>query len=92
MNRTFPKPTEISALAAWGNVRETATPVVAGIFAIASEARPAEDIWKAPTQAEWDAVSMAVAEFVRHGDFERDADDRYQWGEETLIVSPDLTT
>ena len=87
MNRTYPKPTETSRLAAWGNVRETATPVVAGIFAIATTERSAEAIWRAPTQSEWDHVKMAIAEFVRNGDFERAHDNRYEWGEETMTVT-----
>ena len=70
----------------WANTRETHKAVAVAIHAIADSKRSPEAIWEAPTQAEWDHVAMAVAEYVREGDFPAEDDGRYSWGQETVRI------
>lgn len=86
-SRNYPKPESLatrSQLRAFGAPRETHEAVVAAIFAIASSKRPADAIWTAPTPAEWDHVTMAVQEYITHGDFE--PEDSYSWGQEAITL------
>lgn len=70
----------------WAETRETSPVVAMAIFAIASGARPAEEIWESPDAAEWDAVTMIVEQATTNGDFEPSDDGRYQWGLETIKI------
>ena len=79
-NRNYTTP---SVPADWANSRETDMAVAVAIHAIADSARSPEEIWEAPTPAEWDHVKMAVQEYVEHGDFSDDPSG-YCWGQETL--------
>lgn len=71
----------------WANTHETHPAVAAAIHAIADSKRTAEMIWEAPTAAEWDHVAMAVEEYLTHGDFAREDDGRYAWGQEVVNVA-----
>jgi hypothetical protein len=82
MNRNYTTPT---VAAEWANSRETDMAVAVAIHAIADSKRSADEIWEAPTPAEWDHVQMAVDEYVRHGDFEFDPSG-YCWGQETIKI------
>jgi hypothetical protein len=89
MNRNYPRPETLATreqLRAFGGARETHEIVVAAIFAIADRKRPADSIWAAPTSAEWDHVTMAVEEYLTHGDFDREPNGRYPWGEATIEI------
>ena len=46
--------------------------------------RSPEEIWEAPTAAEWDHVKIAVDEYITHGDFEPADDGKYAWGLESI--------
>lgn len=77
---------KITTVAAdWANSRETDMAVATAIHAIADSQRTPEDIWESPTPAEMDHVRMAVAEYVRHGDYPFDASG-YCWGQETIRI------
>jgi hypothetical protein len=78
MNRNYPRP---ETLATREQLR-----ACAAIFAIADRKRPADSIWAAPTSAEWDHVTMAVEEYLTHGDFDRKPDGRYPWGETSIEI------
>ena len=75
-NRNFNTPLVTSE---WANSRETAMPVAVAIHAISDSKRSADAIWDAPTPTEWDHVTMAVEEYVTHGDFKYDPYG-YSWG------------
>jgi len=81
MNRNYTHPTIDQQ---WALSRETHEAVATAIHAIADSRRSAQTIWEAPTQAELDQVTMAVEEYIRHGDFSAEPDGRYQWGFETI--------
>ena len=81
MSRNYNTPT---VAAEWASSRETDMAVAVAIHAVADSKRSPEAIWEAPTQAEWDHVTMAVAEYVAHGDFP--AEDSYCWGQETIRI------
>jgi hypothetical protein len=66
----------------WANSRETHMAVATAIHAIADSKRSPEAIWEAPSYAEWTQVTMAVEEYVTHGDYA--AEDGYSWGQETV--------
>lgn len=66
----------------WASSRETDMAVAVAIHAISDSSRSPEAIWEAPTQAEWDHVTMAVQEYVENGDFPRM--DGYCWGQEMV--------
>lgn len=83
-NRNYATPTVDTT---WGDSRETCQPVAVAIHAIADSSRTAEAIWEDPTQAEWDRVTMAVQEYIGHGDFDAAADGRYPWGQETVEIA-----
>jgi len=83
-SRNYATPT---VSAEWAASRETAMPVAVAIHAIADSRRSPEAIWEEPTPAEWDHVTMAVAEYVAQGDYETDPDG-YPWGGETVYVVP----
>ena len=68
----------------WSRLRETHPAVASGIFAISRAGRSPDEIWEAPTDAEWDHVTMAVEEYVRAGLFPAEDDGRYPWGFETI--------
>ena len=68
----------------WHESRDTHAAVATAIFAIADTSRTPEAIWEAPTAAEFDHVTMAVEEYLRHGDFARADDGRYHWGQEVI--------
>src|SRR5208282_4116110 len=71
----------------WATSRETHMAVATAIHAITDRTRTPEAIWEAPTATEWDHVAMAVSEYVTAGDFEPEANDRYQWGQEAISLS-----
>ena len=75
--------------AEWANSRRTDMAVAVAIHAIADSERSAEEIWAAPTPAEWDHVVMAVEEYVTHGDY-KFAPAGYAWGPETIRIDPVL--
>lgn len=72
----------------WADTRETHQAVAAAIHAVADTKRTADMIWEAPTPAEWDHVTMAVEEYLVHGDFAREDDGRYAWGQVFVDVAP----
>lgn len=81
MNRNYTKPI---VDAHWADSRETHMAVATAIHAIADSKRGPEAIWEGPTQAEMDHVTMAVEEYIAHGDFPADDDGRYSWGVEAI--------
>ncbi len=83
MNRNYNTPTVDHE---WANSRETHMAVATAIHAIAGSSRSAEDIWGEPSAAEFDHVVMAVAEYLRHGDFPAEDDGRYPWGQATIRI------
>lgn len=62
----------------WADSRQTDMVCAVAIHAIADASRSADDIWSDPTPAEMDHVTMAVEEYMRHGDFS--VADHYNWG------------
>ncbi len=82
MNRNFPcvYDLELEDVREWAQSRETALPVAVAIWAIADGERTAQRIWERPTPSEWDQVTMALDEYLRHGDFARSPDGFYKWG------------
>lgn len=74
---------------AWADSRQTHRAVATAIHAIADSTRSAQDIWEAPTPAEWDHVSMAIEEYVRNGSFPPEEDGRYPWGQAILVLGMD---
>jgi hypothetical protein len=70
----------------WAESRETHIAVATAIHAISDSKRSPEEIWADPTQAEWENVTMAVAEYITNGYFLASDDGQYPWGEETLVV------
>lgn len=83
MNRNYRAPL---VDARWADTRETHPAVARAIHAIADSKRSPEAIWDDPTPAEWDHVTMAVEEYIAHGDFPVEPDGRYQWGVEAIIL------
>ena len=63
--------------------------VAVAIHAIAGGSRSPEAIWDDPTYAELQHVTMAVQEYLTHGDFEVEEDGRYQWGEKAITIPSD---
>lgn len=88
MNRNYTRPIIDTD---WALNRETHEAVATAIHAIAGTSRSPDAIWEDPTPAEWDQVVMAVAEYIRLGDFPAEADGRYPWGLETVVLEPDMT-
>lgn len=82
MNRNYKTPTVSRE---WANSRGTDMAVAVAIHAIADATRTPEDIWDAPTKAEWDHVHMAVEEYVRNGDYSLDIDG-FDWGCEKVRI------
>jgi hypothetical protein len=84
MNRNFPcaYDMELEDVREWAQSRETALPVAVAIWAIADGQRTAQRIWEKPTPSEWDQITMALDEYLRHGDFARSPDGLYKWGPE----------
>lgn len=83
-NRNYRTPT---VLAYWADSRETHEAVATAIHAIADARRSPEMIWEFPTPAEWDHVCMAVEEYLANGDFAREEDGRYMWGQEVVKIA-----
>jgi len=81
-NRNYTRPTVSQD---WAESHETDMAVAVAIHAIADNKRSAQVIWENPTAAEWDHVTMAVTEYVAHGDFDYD-DAGYCWGLEKVHV------
>ncbi len=73
---------------AWADSRETHIAVATAIHALRSDDRTPEMIWEDPTSAEWDQVCMAVENYVGAGVFLAEADGRYPWGCETVVLDP----
>lgn len=71
----------------WAETRQTHPAVAMAIHAIADSSRDAEAIWEAPTNAEWEHVTMAVDQYVAAGIFEAEDDGRYPWGEEAVVIN-----
>jgi hypothetical protein len=82
MNRNFPcaYDMELEDVREWAHSRETALPVAVAIWAIADGRCAAQRIWEKPTPSEWDQITMALDEYLRHGDFARSPDGLYKWG------------
>lgn len=70
----------------WAACRETSHAVAVAIHAIADSRRTPEAIWEDPTPAESDHISMAVAEYVAHGNFPAEDDGVYHWGQSSIVV------
>ncbi len=83
ISRNYTRPT-VEPL--WGFYRETHPAVAMAIHAISDNRRSTHDIWEDPTLAEWDHVTMAVEEYVAHGDFPAEPDGDYRWGEDAIIL------
>lgn len=62
---------------------ETDAVVALAIHAIADGNRTPEQIWEAPTQAEYDHVVAAVQQYI-NGDEYHECCDVYHWGEEKI--------
>lgn len=71
----------------WRDSRETHPAVAMAIHAIADSSRTPEMIWDQPREAEWDHINMAVAEYIEHGDFEREPNGEYAWGTAYVTLS-----
>lgn len=82
MNRNYRTP---AVDPEWASSRETHLAVATAIHAISDSKRSPEAIWDSPTAAEWDHVTMAVEEYVAHGDYSREADG-YTWGLERVRI------
>lgn len=72
--------------AEWAATRETHPAVAMAIHAISDQTRSPEAIWEAPTQNEWDHVTMAVENYVAAGLFDAQDDGRYYWGQEAIVI------
>lgn len=83
MNRNFDLP-QIDYQ--WANERETHPAVAAAIHAISDSTRSPQAIWEAPTRAEVDAVKSAVEEYLIHGDFPKEEDGIYPWGQGAIEI------
>lgn len=83
MNRNYKRP---SVDANWAASRETHAAVAVAIHAIADDSRAPEAIWEDPTPAEVDHVTMAVEEYIVHGDFDAEPDGVYPWGESEITL------
>ena len=83
MNRNYTRPFVDPG---WSDKRETHPAVAIAIHAIADSNRTADDIWHNPTSAEFSHVTMAVQEYLSHGDFAPTDDGRYQWGLEFISL------
>ena len=70
----------------WAASRETHMAVACAICAIADSRRTPDQIWEEPTEDEQDHIRMAVAEYIRCGDFEPSEDGRYEWGAGQITV------
>ena len=82
MNRNYPTP-KVSAQ--WADVRNTDMVVAVAIHAIADSNRSPEAIWEAPTSYEFDAVCMAIEEFITSGDYT--PEDAYNWGDHRITIN-----
>ena len=82
-NRNYNSP---SVSPEWASSHATAMVVAVSIHAIADAKRSAQDIWAAPTPAEWQHVEMAIEEKIKHGDYPHD-EDGYSWGDEIIGAS-----
>ena len=95
MNRSYPSFREIRgtrnpAIEQWAQSRSTHLAVATAIHAIADSRRGANEIWDSPTPAEDDHVTMAVEEYLAHGDFDPEDDGRYRWGTSSVFIDPAL--
>ena len=75
----------------WADSRETHPAVATAIHAISDSNRSAGAIWDGPTAAEWDHVTMAVEEYVAHGDYDAEPDGCYPWGAEMVRIAANST-
>ncbi len=82
-NRNYSRP---DVPAEWAASRETHPAVASAIHAIADSKRSPQEIWESQTPAEWDHVTMAVQEYVAHGDFPAEFDGKYHWGSEIIKI------
>lgn len=92
MNRNYLNPREIRReydVETWCATRETHPAVGYAIHAISDSSRTPNQIWEAPTNAEYEHVTMAIDEFITHGDFSAEPDGRYQWGAEVITLLED---
>ena len=80
MNRNYETP---NVAAQWASSRNTSEAVAMAIHAIADSNRSPEEIWEAPTAAEFEHVEMALSEYCRMGDIDAG---EYHWGDELLEV------
>ena len=82
----------------WADSRETSMIVAVAIHAIADSSRSPQQIWEAPTPAEWDHVTIAIAEYIDHGDFDtagyptKFGFPEFQWGLEPISPRPVTTS
>lgn len=74
MTRNYNAPTVARE---WCASRETHPTVATAIHAISDSRRTPDMIWEAPEPSEWDHVTMAVEEYLAHGDFDAEPDGRY---------------
>jgi hypothetical protein len=72
----------------WASSRETSEVVALGIHAISDSSRTPEQIWEAPTNAEFDHVVMAVRSYIDGGLYDYD-DGVFNWGLEKVDLNPE---
>jgi hypothetical protein len=70
----------------WSASRNTHHAVAVAIHAISDSKRSPEAIWEAPTSTEFDVVANAVEDYLLHGDFDREPDGKYPWGNENIVI------
>ena len=85
-SRNYRSRRDFDDLTEWADCRETHKAVAVAIHAISDSSRSPETIWADPTPTEVDHVTMAVEEYMIHGDFERQDDGRYMWGLEAVEI------
>lgn len=73
----------------WAESRNTHPAVAMAIHAMIGPGRTPQQIWEAPTHAEYDHVAMAVENYVNAGVFPAEDDGRYPWGVETIVIGDD---
>lgn len=73
-------------LACWAGIREASEVVALAIHAIADGLRTADEIWDAPTNAEFDHVVMAVRSYTESGLYDY-GEGVFCWGCETIDLN-----
>jgi hypothetical protein len=70
----------------WAKMRRTHPAIAHAIFTLSTDDRWPDALWAFPTLDEWDQIRALVEKYLAQKLYDREVDDRYQWGAAFMTI------